>query len=183
MLLCGRVCYTDMISEHFYTRNKGIQLMRIGLVELLLILTIASLAVGPQVALFVDRWMRRANRASAKAARRRAEQEAQRAIEREAVLQRFQKLSIIFALAAAAARAKMMLSFWNRWSTASRSMARWASCSARRRAALALARLARRIHRSTNRATCGPTARDAMVRMSNNSTSPIRISWIPLFRV
>ena len=77
--------------------------MRIGLVELLLILTIASLAVGPQVALFVDRWMRRANRASAKAARRRAEQEAQRAIEREAVLQRFQKLSIIFALAAAAA--------------------------------------------------------------------------------
>ena len=77
--------------------------MRIGLVELLLILTIASLAVGPQVTLFVDRWMRRANRASAKAARRRAEQEAQRAIEREAVFQRFQKLSIIFALAAAAA--------------------------------------------------------------------------------
>ena len=77
--------------------------MRIGLVELLLILAIASLAVGPQVALFVDRWMRRANRASAKAARRRAEQAAQRAIEREAVLQRFQKLSIVFALAAAAA--------------------------------------------------------------------------------
>ena len=36
--------------------------MRIGLVEFLLILAIASLTVGPQVALFVDRWMRRANR-------------------------------------------------------------------------------------------------------------------------
>lgn len=77
--------------------------MRIGLVEFFLILAIASLAVGPQVALFVDRWMRRANRAGAKAARRRAEQAAQRAIEREAVLQRFQKLSIVFVLAAAAA--------------------------------------------------------------------------------
>ena len=31
--------------------------MRIGLVEFLLILAIASLTVGPQVALFVDRWM------------------------------------------------------------------------------------------------------------------------------
>ena len=40
--------------------------MRIGLVEFLLILAIASLTVGPQVALFVDRWMRRANRASAR---------------------------------------------------------------------------------------------------------------------
>ena len=37
--------------------------MRIGLVEFLLILAIASLTIGPQVALFVDRWMRRANRA------------------------------------------------------------------------------------------------------------------------
>ena len=41
--------------------------MRIGLVEFLLILAIASLTVGPQVALFVDRWMWRANRAPAKA--------------------------------------------------------------------------------------------------------------------
>ena len=39
--------------------------MRIGLVEFLLILFIASVTVGPQVALFVDRWLRRANRASA----------------------------------------------------------------------------------------------------------------------
>ena len=48
--------------------------MRIGLVEFLLILAIASLTIGPQVALFVDRWMRRANRANARAARRRKEQ-------------------------------------------------------------------------------------------------------------
>ena len=47
--------------------------MRIGLVEFLLILAIASLTVGPQAALFVDRWVRRANRANARAARRRAE--------------------------------------------------------------------------------------------------------------
>ena len=47
--------------------------MRIGLIEFLLILAIASLTVGPRVALFVDRWMRRANRANAMAARRRAE--------------------------------------------------------------------------------------------------------------
>ena len=38
--------------------------MRIGLVELILILFIASVTVGPQVALFVDRWLRRANRVS-----------------------------------------------------------------------------------------------------------------------
>ena len=36
--------------------------MRIGLVEFILILFIASVTVGPQVALFVDGWLRRANR-------------------------------------------------------------------------------------------------------------------------
>ena len=77
--------------------------MRIGFVELLLILLIASLTIGPSAALWVDRWLRRANRASAAAARRRAVQEAQRAAEREEVLQRFQKLSIVFTLAAIAA--------------------------------------------------------------------------------
>ena len=77
--------------------------MRIGLVELVLILLIASLTVGPSVALWVDHWLRRANKASAAAARRRAVQEAQRAAEREEVLQRFQKLSIGFALAAVVA--------------------------------------------------------------------------------
>ena len=77
--------------------------MRIGLVEFILILFIASITVGPQAALFVDRWMRRAQKTSAAAARRRAAQEAQRAAEREEVLQRFQKLSIVFVLCAAAA--------------------------------------------------------------------------------
>ena len=70
--------------------------MRIGLVEFLLILAIASLTVGPQVALFVDRWMRRANRASAKAARRRAEYAAQATAERDALLKRFRTASTVF---------------------------------------------------------------------------------------
>ena len=34
--------------------------MRIGFVELVLLLFIASITVGPNVALFVDRWLRRA---------------------------------------------------------------------------------------------------------------------------
>ena len=39
--------------------------MRIGFVELVLLLFIASITVGPNVALFVDRWLRRAQRTSA----------------------------------------------------------------------------------------------------------------------
>ena len=70
--------------------------MRIGLVEFLLIMAIASLTVGPQVALFVDRWMRRANRARAKAARRQAEYAAQMAAERDALLKRFRTASTVF---------------------------------------------------------------------------------------
>ena len=70
--------------------------MRIGLVEFLLILAIGSLTVGPQVALFVDRWMRRANRANARAARRRAEYAAQMAAERDALLKRFRTASTVF---------------------------------------------------------------------------------------
>ena len=70
--------------------------MRIGLVEFLLILAIASLTVGPQVALFVDRWMRRANRINARAARRRAEYAAQMAAERDALLKRFRTASTVF---------------------------------------------------------------------------------------
>lgn len=77
--------------------------MRIGLVELLLILLIAALSIGPSVALWAERWMRRARKTTAAAARRRAAQEAQRAAEREEVLRRFQKLSIVFVLCAAAA--------------------------------------------------------------------------------
>ena len=70
--------------------------MRIGLIEFLLILAIASLTVGPRVALFVDRWMRRANRANAMAARRRAEYAAQMAAERDAMLKRFRTTSTVF---------------------------------------------------------------------------------------
>ena len=70
--------------------------MRIGLIEFLLILAIASLTIGPQVALFVDRWMRRANRANARAARRRAEYAAQMAVERDALLKRFRTASTVF---------------------------------------------------------------------------------------
>ena len=77
--------------------------MRIGLVEFLLILFIASVTVGPQVALFVDRWLRRANRASARAARRKAEAQAQMAIEREALLHRFRAASNVFAALAVVA--------------------------------------------------------------------------------
>ena len=70
--------------------------MRIGLIEFLLILAIASLTVGPRVALFVDRWMRRANCANARAARRRAEYAAQMAAERDALLKRFRTASTVF---------------------------------------------------------------------------------------
>ena len=77
--------------------------MRIGLVEFILILFIASVTVGPQVALFVDGWLRRANRASALAARRKAEAQAQMAIEREALLHRFRAASNVFAALAAVA--------------------------------------------------------------------------------
>lgn len=72
--------------------------MKIGLTELVLILLIGALTVGPSVALWVDKWMRRAQRSSAAAARRRAAQRAQAAAERQAVLKRFQKLSIVFAV-------------------------------------------------------------------------------------
>ena len=57
--------------------------MRIGFVELLLILLIASLTIGPSAAKSLERFQRRANRGTAAAARRRAVQEAQRAAERE----------------------------------------------------------------------------------------------------
>ena len=77
--------------------------MRIGLIEFLLILAIASLTVGPQVALFVDRWMRRANRANARAARRRAEYAAQMAAERDALLKRFRTASTVFGVIVLAA--------------------------------------------------------------------------------
>lgn len=79
--------------------------MRIGFVELVLLLFIASITVGPNVALFADRWLRRAQRTSAAAARRKAQLEAQAAIEREALMTRFRVASNIFALLMLAALA------------------------------------------------------------------------------
>ena len=83
--------------------------MRIGFVELVLLLFIASITVGPNVALFVDRWLRRAQRTSAAAARRKAQLEAQAAIEREALMTRFRVASNIFALLMLAALAYGLL--------------------------------------------------------------------------
>ena len=83
--------------------------MRIGFVELILLLFIASITVGPNVALFVDRWMRRAQRTSAAAARRKAQMESQAAAEREAVLHRFRALSNVFAVVLLAALAYGLL--------------------------------------------------------------------------
>lgn len=74
--------------------------MRIGLVEFILILFIASITIGPNVAIFVDRWMRRAKKTSAAAARRKAAMQAQAIAEREYVLHRFQVASRIFSVAA-----------------------------------------------------------------------------------
>ena len=83
--------------------------MRIGFVELVLLLFIASITVGPNVALFADRWLRRAQRTSAAAARRKAQLEAQAAIEREALMTRFRVASNIFALLMLAALAYGLL--------------------------------------------------------------------------
>ena len=74
--------------------------MRIGLVEFILILFIASITIGPNVALWVDRWSRRARKTSAAAARRRAQMQAQAVAEREYVLHRFQVAGRIFSVAA-----------------------------------------------------------------------------------
>ncbi len=65
--------------------------------------------MGPNVALFVDRWLRRAQRTSAAAARRKAQLEAQAAIEREALLTRFRVASNVFALLLLAALAYGLL--------------------------------------------------------------------------
>lgn len=77
--------------------------MLIGISELLLLLAIAMVVVGPTVMLWLSRWLRRAQKNNAAAARRRAAYEAQRRAERDALLHRFQVASTGFALLAAAA--------------------------------------------------------------------------------
>ena len=69
--------------------------MRIGLVELLLILCIASLTIGPQVAMFVRKWMRRAQKTQAAIERQRAAAEVQRKIEREELMHSFRRAAAV----------------------------------------------------------------------------------------
>lgn len=76
--------------------------MKIGFFEFLLVLCIAALTVGPTVALWVDRWLRRARRTQAVNARRRAAAEAARAAEREDLMRRFQMASRVVAVLALA---------------------------------------------------------------------------------
>lgn len=71
--------------------------MRIGLTEFILILLIASLTIGPTVAVWVNQWMRRAQKSQAAAERRRKVAAAQRAAEREDLLHRFRKLALVIA--------------------------------------------------------------------------------------
>ncbi|MBU3820334.1 MAG: SMP-30/gluconolactonase/LRE family protein [Candidatus Faecalibacterium intestinavium] len=71
--------------------------MRLGLIELILVVAIAALVLGPSVVFWVLRWMHRAEIANRAAARRRAEIQAQIRAERDAVLHRFQIVG--FALA------------------------------------------------------------------------------------
>jgi Sec-independent protein translocase protein TatA len=70
--------------------------MRLGLSEILLIIAIFSVVLGPAVYGWVGRWMRRAQRSSAAAARRRAARDAQRRAEMDATLRRFQRAGSVF---------------------------------------------------------------------------------------
>ncbi len=73
--------------------------MRIGFVELLLILLIASLTIGPIAALWVDRWLRpRQPGQHRQLPTARALQEAQRAAERRKI-RRLRKIDIGVVLA------------------------------------------------------------------------------------
>lgn len=74
--------------------------MRLGIGEFLLLLVIFTVTLGPTAMLWVSRWLRRAEKSSAEAARRRAAYEAQRRAEQDALLRRFQKASTGFAVAA-----------------------------------------------------------------------------------
>ena len=75
--------------------------MRIGFTELVLLFIIASVAVGPAVVRWVNRWLHRAERSYAAAARREAARRAAAAAEREIVLRRFQRLGILVLILAA----------------------------------------------------------------------------------
>jgi Sec-independent protein translocase protein TatA len=75
--------------------------MLLGLSEALLILAIFLVVLGPSVFIWVERWLRRAQRSNAAAARRRAARDAQRRAEMDATLRRFQVASTVFLVVAA----------------------------------------------------------------------------------
>ena len=77
--------------------------MRLGLTELLLIVIIALLALGPGVSRWLNRWSRQAKASRAAEARRRAAWEAERKARRDFILHRFQIVAAVFAAATAAA--------------------------------------------------------------------------------
>lgn len=72
--------------------------MRLGLIELVLVLAIAALVFGPTVILWVSRWLRRAEQANREIAYRRAVAQAQLRAERDAVLHRFQIVGLVLAV-------------------------------------------------------------------------------------
>ena len=77
--------------------------MRLGLTELLLIVIIALLALGPGVSRWLNRWSRQAKASRAAEARRRAAWEAERKARRDFILHRFQIVAAVFAAATAVA--------------------------------------------------------------------------------
>ena len=72
--------------------------MRLGLVELLLVLAIGTLVFGPAVYGWVRGWLRRAKQTNREIARRRAQAQAQMRAERDAVLHRFQIVGLVLAV-------------------------------------------------------------------------------------
>ena len=64
--------------------------MRLGLTEILLLLLIGALALGPGISSWMSRWSRQAKTTRAEEARRRAAIEAERRARRDFILRRFQ---------------------------------------------------------------------------------------------
>lgn len=69
--------------------------MKIGFTEFLLIIVIISIAIGPGIARFLDRWTHQAKKTYKKASKQRAVAAVQRRAEREIILQRLQRFGIL----------------------------------------------------------------------------------------
>ena len=75
--------------------------MRLGLTEILLLLLIGALALGPGISSWMSRWSRQAKTTRAEEARRRAAIEAERRARRDFILRRFQiAAAVVVALTA-----------------------------------------------------------------------------------